>query len=368
MNVSLDPILPRTAVIGVADDPYKKYWWAILAGIVVTGLWLCLPILTDTAIGSTSVAVAKSDSQASAERGLEATDNPDGAPGRAYDLAMDAPGHRGAGSTPPESMLYQAPADSGAGAAAAGAPLSAAARGAAGAAVAGNLAEALKSAGRAKNAAGWGEKAQRGFDAPRLSGGSLGGLGSVSGHSTASAGGIFGTHDAAVGYGTAHGLNEGAGAAGPAAGRGFVALSQTASAASRAATQRNADGSAGGMSKLFDGAKGQGTANAPGGKAGVYDSLLDAAPSNLKGSDPAANSTPPPAAPADIPPQSNSSSLLATMAGMAVGALIGGAVGGAAGQAIASGASMAVQQAMQQQQQAQQCQQFQSHYPSAHCS
>ena len=54
MSVLLSPIAPRYAVAD-ADDPFKKYWWVILLGIVFTAIWLLTPMLGEKSVGSTVV-------------------------------------------------------------------------------------------------------------------------------------------------------------------------------------------------------------------------------------------------------------------------------------------------------------------------
>src|SRR3569832_2915644 len=121
------------------------------------------------------------------EQSLDPSDNPSGAPGGARDLSMDGAKRKsksGDGTEDMTSMLYQAPPEPGA-AAAAGKPLGDAKAGSASA----SLAQQLKDAGKKTDASGWNEKAQRGFSSPHLAGGSLPGFGSTSGGSSASAGG-----------------------------------------------------------------------------------------------------------------------------------------------------------------------------------
>ncbi len=165
MQVTLAPITSKVAV-RPSDDPYKKYWWLIIVGFAFTGGWLSLPMM-ENSVGSTRVDTsAPAESMPTGEGSLDASDNPNGAPGSTLDLAMDiARPKKADGST--MSSLYQAPDEP--------APLvEAPAAGAA--APGGTLASALKAAA-SSDASGWGgQKAQKGFTQPKL-GGSMPGLG-----------------------------------------------------------------------------------------------------------------------------------------------------------------------------------------------
>jgi hypothetical protein len=300
--------------------------------------------MMETSVGSTSVDPAKLASNAGGEQGLDL------AAGKDLDLTKAA-AKKDAWSAP-ESMLFQGLSDSAAGAPASGAPLGAASGGASG-----SLAQALKNVG--KDSAGWGgEKAQRGFDAAHMTGGGLAGLGSVSGggHSSASASpaGAFGVHNAAVSESEAHGLVDD-GSAEEAAARGrssMGGLSQMAGAANRAALEHSTDKAAGGLSKIFDGAKGQGSI-APGGSgavAGAYESL-DSAPVNLKVNptdEDMKKITAPPPTPVPLTPSNGSQQMMEQLAVMAATMLIGGMVGGTAGQMMMMAGPMMMQAQAQQ--------------------
>lgn len=339
MSVQLSPAMPRTSYsVGSADDQYKKYWVAILIGFVVTGAWLCLPIM-ETPVGSTHVDASKPAVDPNASQSLDSVDNPSGAPG--LNLSMDGVKSRKSLSDQPvESMLYQAPAEAAAGAAAAGAPLGAASGGASG-----SLAQQLKDVGDKKSASsGWGEKAQRGFNAPHL-GSSLSGFGGTSGGSGASAGvSAFGSSNAQIGFGTTKGLHEDGGADKAPAG-GVAALRRVAAMSQQAAANRSNDGATSGGSRIFDGTKAN-AIGAPGGPAGAatYEAL-DAAPMNLKLNDPKLQNKElkEPAA-VDVPSAAGGSDMGKQLAMMAATVIVGGVVGGMAGTMIMSMGTMLIQQ------------------------
>ncbi len=359
----MTPVTLRRRSVAVADDPYKKYWWVILFGCAATGAWLCLPMMETSVGGGRFEPKPAADASGSGEEGLAAAAG--GAAGHAYDLTMGASGAKtGKGAfDAPESMLFQAPEDASAGAAAVGAPVGTASGGASG-----SLASALKNVGRSDDASGWsGEKAQRGFAAPHIGGGALSGLGSISGGRGGSAGaGAFGVRGAQTQSVATRGLvddgSQDAAAAEAARRSGMGALGLMAAQANKAALNRSGDAAAGGMSRLFDGAKTQnqiGSAGGPGG-GGAYEAL-DQAPINLKvnPSDLDAHKiTEPPAAP--VPPSQGGNSMqqMAMMvAGVAVSALIGGMIPGVGGQIIGMAAMMAIMQMSQQQQASAQTQQ-----------
>src|SRR3569832_1543004 len=114
MSGQISPMTSRRMSVGAADDPYKKYWWGILAGFIVTGAWLCIPIM-ETPVGSIHVdtrAKVGAVDASNSEQSLDSADNPSGAPGGALDLSMDGAKRKskGDGSDDMTSMLYQAPA------------------------------------------------------------------------------------------------------------------------------------------------------------------------------------------------------------------------------------------------------------------
>ena len=337
MSVQLTVASPRVRVtVSPDDDPYKKYWWLILVGMVLTGAWLCLPGL-ESSVGSGHVDTSKAPDPKS-EQSLDSVENPSGAQGGALDLSMDgAKKHKDKDAESFESMLYQAAPE--AGAAAAGAPLGTASGSA-------SLAQELKSVGGAKkkDESGWTEKAQTGFASPRLSGNGLSGAGSASGGSSASAGGAsaFGYGNAQVSFGNTHGLKDDGGDKASAGGLG--ALRTAAKTAGAAAASRSNDAARAGVGSFFDGSKGRNAAiaGAPGG-GGTY-AELDAAPANLKLNNPDMNKkeikdppgTPVPAAAGD---QMGKQLLM-----MAATALIGGMIPGVGGQMVMMAGMMMMQQ------------------------
>lgn len=345
MSFQLSAASPRMSVsVGAADDPYKKYWWAILAGLVLTGAWLCLPIM-ETPVGSARVDTSKPAVDPNAESSLDSVENPNGAAGGALDLSMDGAGKRKSRSDEAiASMLYQAPPE--AGAAAAGAPLGAATGSA-------SLAQQLKSVGAKKpDDSGWGEKAQRGFAAPHLSGGGgLSGMGSASGGSSASASSgvsAFGASSAQIGLGSTRGLKDDGSADKMAT--GMQALRGAAQTSMAAAAAKSNDAARGGSGAMFDGSKGQnaGIGGPAGGDNGAY-SALDAAPTNLKINDPKLMDKKelkdPPAA--DVPTAAGGNDMAKQLAMMAATAVIGGLIPGVGGQM-----AMMMGMMMMQQQQA----------------
>ncbi|MBI3565837.1 MAG: hypothetical protein HY079_11615, partial [Elusimicrobia bacterium] len=254
---------------------------AILIGFVATGMWLCLPIM-ETPVGSAHVDTSKPAVDPNASQSLDSVDNPAGAQG--FSVSMEGLKHKSKSDEPIESMLYQAPAEPTNGAAASGAPLGGASGSASSAA---SLAQALKAVGDKKDSSGWGEKAQKGFTAPRLSGG-LSGVGSASGGAGASASAgvsAFGSSNAQIGYGGTRGLRDDGGADAKPAG-GVAVLRKVAEMSKKAAANRSGDGAVSSNSRIFDGAKAQGI-GAPVGPAGAANyEALDAAPANLKLNDP----------------------------------------------------------------------------------
>ena len=345
-SVQLSPISARSYSVGAAADPYKRYWWAILGGFIVTGAWLCLPIM-ETPVGSVHVdasAKAGAADAAGSEQSLDGADNPSGAAGGALDLSMDGAKRKSkSGDEDMTSMLYQAAPDAGA-AAAAGKPL-----GDATAASAASLAQQLKDAGKKTDASGWAEKAQRGFTAPHLAGGSLSGAGSASGgSSSASAGGnsgAFGTRGADVGFGTAHGLQGGGDS------DGFKALKASASAAASPNLKGSNEAMKAGGNSAFDGSKGKPAAIGMGsGAMAQAGAALDAAPANLKANDPKLDAKKLPDPPSVAPPTASGDAAMAKqMVMMLAMAVVGGMVGGMAGQMVMMMGSQMIQQQQAQQ-------------------
>jgi len=361
MSVNLSPMPARRMSVGAADDPYKKYWWGILAGFIVTGMWLCIPIM-ETPVGSVHVDTrSKAVDASSSEQSLDSPDNPSGAAGGALDLSMDGAKHKSKSGDADDmtSMLFQAPPDPGA-AAAAGKPLGDATAASASA----SLAQQLKDAGK-KDSGGWGgEKAQRGFNSPHLAGGSLSGMGSLGGGgSSASAGGVngaFGSHNANVGFEATKGLHDD-GSTEPA---GLHALAAAAKAGPN--LKGSAEALSVGAGQSFDGGRGKG-AGPSGASQGAYQqasAMYDAAPANLKANDPKIDQKKLPDPPAAPTANSNpdQTKQMIEMVGLA---LVGGMVGGVAGQMIAMVGSQMIQMQAQQdaaKQAAQQQQQVQQRY------
>lgn len=342
MSVTITTVSPRIAVQD-ADDPFKKYWLAILLGFAFTGLWLLMPLMGERAIGSASVNTTKPKIDENAEQAL--TPILDDGPNLSMDGAgakkkITEDGYAG-------SMLYTAPEEE--------APADATAAASASAAGGKTLASELKSvsSGKSDGNGGWGDKvAQRGFNSPKLSGSSLGGLGKASGGSAASAGGgmgAFGSKNSQIGYAGTKGLPSGAmdGEKAAAAGsRGVAALRSAAAAAQAAAANRSGDGATNSLAKAFDGAKSQNSITGGLGNAvGASYEMLDAAPVNLKLSDPKLNEKEleePPSAEAPPDPKS-APNIGADMAMSIVGMAIGGAIGGVAGGMVAQMITSALQ-------------------------
>lgn len=345
MSVTLSPISPRYAVSD-ADDPFKKYWWAILLGIVFTALWLLTPMLGEKSVGSTAI----STSAPKAEAGVEQAVADDA--GGGINLSMEGTGHKRKEDPLFGSSLYEAPPEEKT------AGLAAGASGAAGAASAsvtgGTLAGALKKV--SESGGGWAEKAQRGFNSPKLGGGSLSGMGAASGGRAGASGGTsaFGSSNANIGFANANGLSGGGGpdAAAPNS-KGVAALKAAAAQAQLAAGNQSNDGARSAMSQAFDGAKagskiGAGGALLKGGYAG-----LDAAPANLKLDDPKMNEkkleAPPPAG-TDVGQSAMDDSELGKQIAMQVAAgVLGGVIGGPMGSVVTNVVMQAIQRQMDQQ-------------------
>ncbi|HAZ08780.1 MAG TPA: hypothetical protein DCZ01_09735 [Elusimicrobia bacterium] len=348
MIVQLTPVSPRSVRVVAADDPYKKFWWAILALFGLTGMWLCLPLM-GTSVGSGRVDTSHTAADAGAEQNLDAAIGPAGAPGSPLDLSMGGSYRKKSAEDSTSSMLYSAAPES-------QAPASAPA-GAPGAET--SLAQALKSVGDKKDAGGWGgEKARRGFTSPKLAGGVLSGLGDSSGGFGASASGAasaFGTRSSQIALSSTRGLRDDGrveGASGAAA-----ALRKAASGATQAASLRGGDASVGALSRVFDGAKARdGIGAGADGKAGVgLYAGLDEAPANLKTGVPELSSKE-----IKAPPTSeaaaggdDSSAMAQQMGTMIMGVVLAGVLPGAVGQ-IAAGMMMQMQQQQQARQQEEQ--------------
>ncbi|MDD5628467.1 MAG: hypothetical protein PHU21_05350 [Elusimicrobia bacterium] len=335
------------------NDPFKKYWWAILLGFAGVGAWVCMPLM-DTSTGSVSVRSRglKTDNQS-----LDNMSNPSGAPGSAYDLSMDGAGGKKKGDGESTSSLYQAPPEAETGAVAPGAPLTGSAPGPA------SFANALKEVSRKTSAsASWGNaKPQVAFTPPKGNFSSLSGLGGGGGGGTgASAGpasmGAFGTGVSKTGMTTTRGLSGGEagssqgakpimGSLKGAAAQGQAALTTPSADAARAMSGASFDGSRGGSA--IGGEKG---ASAGGGAYAGFDAM----PANLKANDPEANEYKYEAVPAKYAAetQDEGEQMKKAIMMMVISAVVGGVVtgvvgsvfGGAAGGA-ASGASGAAMSA-----------------------
>lgn len=325
MSVTLSPIAPRFAVSD-ADDPFKKYWWAILMGIVFTALWLLTPMLGEKSVGSTAIDTAKPKIEENVEQSL-ASDAGDG-----INLSMEGTGHKRKEDGVLGSSLYQ-PAPEDAAATAAATAGSAALGSASGSAAGGTLAGALKKV--SESSGGWGEKAQKGFNLPKLAGGSLSGMGAASGGRAGSASGssAFGSSNANIGFAGTKGLSGNADLESGPASKGMAALKAASAQAQAAASKKSLDDARGSMSGVFDGAKGGSKIGGGASAMGAAYAALDAAPANLKEADPKLNEKKiePPSG-ADVAQSDMGDSELAKqiamqMAGAVLGAVIGGPVG-----------------------------------------
>lgn len=258
------------------NDPLKKYWWVLLVGFGLTGLWVLVPLMGQT--GSSHVAVPKASSVE--EQGLQSLDsaqNPSGAQGSAINLSMDgALGGKKKGDESSGSGLYQAPEGG-----APGAPIADPVK----VAAAPSLASALKAVSKS-DPTGWGgAKPQKGFNAPKGRFGSLSGTGgSSSGGSGASiSASPFNSASAKVAVSEAQGTDAGGGAFRP-GGQAFMQGVKRVEAASTASSKlASADGARAGTSGSFDGTgASRKTVNSAGGDIvfGKFD--YGAAPVNLK--------------------------------------------------------------------------------------
>jgi hypothetical protein len=323
------------------NDPFKKYWWAILLGFVGVGAWVCVPLMGDS-IGSRSGSV-RAPGLSTANQSLDSMANPSGAPGSAYDLSMDDA--YGKKKTDGEAMsaLYQAPPDAETGAAAPGSPVTGAG------AAAASFADALKKVSSKTALASWGgAKPQAGFTAPKGNFSSLTGLGSSSGGSGASSGptsvGAFGSNTAKTGVTTTRGLGSGGSAAGGLGAKPIMgALQGAASQGQLAVMNRSGDAARVAAGASFDGGRagsslGGGPTMDLGG--GTY-AGLDAAPANFKVNDPNANSYKADPVPGQFaaPAQNQTKEMEQAIMMMVVSAVVGGVVTGVVGSVFGAGAS-----------------------------
>lgn len=336
MTVTLSPIARQYAVSD-ADDPFKKYWWAILMGIVFTAIWLLTPMLGEKSVGSTVV-----DTSPKASENVEQSFTPDAGDG--INLSMEGTGRARKEDPLFGSSLYQAPPEEKAEATAAAALGSAS-----GASSGGTLAGALKKVGESDG--GWGgKKKQRGFDAPRLAGASLSGMGAASGGKAGSASGssAFGSSNAKIGFAGTKGLSGGdeAEAAVP-AGKGLAVLKAASAQSLLAAASKSNDDARSSLSKAFDGAKGGEKIGGGGASLGGGYAALDAAPVNLKLEDPKLNEKKiePPSG-ADVAQSDMTQSDIGKQIAMQ---LVGGAIGTAIGGPMGAIVSQAIMQAIQRQ-------------------
>ncbi len=247
--------------IARGTDPFRKYWWVILALFGGIGGWVCVPLMGGNT-GSGSVSMAESGLR-SAEQSLDSPFNPGGAPGHAVDLSMDDLGPYKRDSGPITDSLFQAPPAS--------APKTASAS--TRAKSNGTLADALNDIASRSRAAAMGGRADASasipFNPPHANFGSLSGLGGGESASAASvsyaspgSGGAhlnaFGSDTPNTGVAYTHGLGNDSLAS--AAGGGAKAALQSAAGSAIAAAQAgNADSAANMIARNFDGAAQGGT-------------------------------------------------------------------------------------------------------------
>ena len=321
MNVTLSPVSPRCSVAD-ADDPYKKYWFAILAGFACTGFWLLTPMLGENSIGSTVVGGGpKTD--AGVEQSLTGADT--GGAAAAEDAAKKKIDDVG------NTRLYQAAPE-----VSANSDKTAALGSASGS----TLADELKKVSRGEG--GWSEKAQRGFSTPKLSGGSISGLNSAGGGRAGSASSgmrAFGARNAEVGFASTKNTLGGGGAVAASKG-GLAALQGAAASAKLAAGTASGDAASNSLTKIFDGGKAQGQIGGPSGASGGVYEKLDSAPINLKLDDPKLDDkkkkAPPAAAPAPPSGKMDDAELGKQIAMTMAGAFVGGLLPGVGGAMVAS--------------------------------
>ncbi|MBI2385012.1 MAG: hypothetical protein HYV14_03250 [Elusimicrobia bacterium] len=293
-------------------------------GIVFTALWLLTPMLGEKSVGSTAIDTAKPKVEENVEQSL-ASDSGDG-----INLSMEGTGHKRKEDGVLGSSLYQPPPEEAVSAAAAG---SAVLGSASGSASGGTLAGALKKV--SEGSGGWGEKAQKGFNLPKLAGGSLSGMGAASGGRAGSASGssAFGSSNASIGFAGTKGLSGNVDVESGPASKGLAALKAASTQAQLAAGKKSLDDSRGAMSGVFDGAKGGSKIGGGASAMGAAYAALDAAPANLKEADPKLNEKKiePPSgadvAQSDMGDSEIAKQIAMQMAGAVLGAVIGGPVG-----------------------------------------
>ncbi|MBI5631057.1 MAG: hypothetical protein HY921_09250 [Elusimicrobia bacterium] len=321
------------------NDPFKRYWWAILLGFMAVGGWLCLPFLDSS---GASTPALKEGALKSSEQSLDAVQNPSGAPGSAVDLSMEGGAYKKKNLDGPiASSLYEPPPEE----KPAGSPA-----GAGAAPASSNLASALTQVSQKTSASadptGWGgRQAIKAFTPPKASFGSLSGLGSGGGSTGASSSGggsfsasSFGSSRANTGLESTRGLH---GNPGDMKGAPAVKALQTAqSQGVSAAAQRSNDAAAAGGGYSFDGSGGRGAGipgqgSATGGASSLY-ADLDSKPMNLKANDANLDKKkiePPPQAEAKEKkdPEEQRKQMMMMLMTMVVGGLVNGVMGGVMG-------------------------------------
>ena len=309
-------------------------------GIVFTALWLLTPMLGEKSVGSTSVSTSTPKVDTSVEQSFSA-DAGDG-----INLSMDGTGHKRKEDGLFGSSLYEAPPEEKTAAAAAGSS-------GLGSATGSTLASELKKV--SESSGGWAEKAQRGFNSPKLAGGSLSGMGAASGGRAGASSGssAFGSSNANIGFANTKGLSGGGSDIEPGANsKGMGALQAASAQALLAAANKSNDGARSSMSQAFDGAKG-GSKIGGGGSVlrGAY-AALDAAPANLKLDDPKLNEKKmeaPPATGADVGQSNMDDSQLGKQIAMQMaGAVLGAVIGGPMGSVVTTVVMQAIQRQMDQ--------------------
>lgn len=337
------------------DDPFRKYWWAILAVFAVSGAWICAPLLEG---GSYSGSVAQgAGGLGPASSSLDSAFNPNGAPGGVLDLSMEKPrASSGLSAGAAASSLYQAPEGG-----APGAPIAEGSAAAGAETAAATLAAALKQVSEKKaDPGGWGgQKPLKGFTPPKANFAPLSGLGGAgsSGGSSGARIGSFGTALPDTGVATARGLS-GSVSEAPAADVGGRALGGLKSAAEgkKLAFLGEGDAAVADSRRFFDGG-GQGGGAISGGGAsdgglgGAFGSL-NAAPANLKANRTDLDHfeiTPPPAKPVQGPDQAEEmkKQLLMVAVSMVVMGVAGPMAGMIVMQAIPMMTAAAQQKALQ---------------------
>jgi hypothetical protein len=252
------------------NDPFKKYWWVLLVGFGLTGLWVLIPLMGQT--GSSRVAVPKPQAVDQSLQSLDATENLSGAQGSAIDLSMDGVLHKSRSSETATSSLYEAPEGGAEGAPILDAKSIPSTK---------NLASALKAVSKS-DPAGWGgEKAQRGFTSSKGSFKGMASLGGGGGSGASMSASPFnkGGPEVSIQDSGAGGSESGSAAGG----RAYMRSVRNAAAQSVAASKLAGDASKAGSAGSFDGSGASGKTIGSAGKGivfGQFDSGM--APANLK--------------------------------------------------------------------------------------